>query len=77
VVLSTRRFTGRPMQKHVAIPEIAPAHFARWLELFRRTANEVCPPEAAALFAAKAEMIAESLQLGVAASRGELPPLRR
>jgi hemoglobin len=77
VVLSTRRFTGRPMQKHVAIPEIAPAHFARWLELFRRTAAEVCPPEAAALFAAKAGMIAESLQLGISASRGELPPLRR
>jgi hypothetical protein len=28
------------------------------------------------LFIAKAEMIAESLKLGIAATRGELPPLR-
>ena len=31
------------------------------------------PAEAAALFIGKSEMIAESLQLGIAASRGELP----
>jgi hemoglobin len=35
----------------------------------------VCPPDAAALFQAKADMIARSLQLGIAASRGEIPPL--
>jgi hemoglobin len=75
VLLATRRYQGRPMPAHVAIPEISPPHFARWLELFRATAREVCPPEAAALFVARAEMIAQSLQLGIAASRGELPPL--
>jgi hemoglobin len=75
VLLATRRYDGRPMPAHVAIPEIAPPHFARWLELFRATAREVCPPEAAGLFIARAEMIAQSLQLGIAASRGELPPL--
>jgi hemoglobin len=76
VLLATRRFEGRPMQAHAAIPEISPPHFARWLELFRATVGEVCPPAAAKLFIAKAEMIAESLKLGIAATRGELPPLR-
>jgi len=77
VLLATRRFAGRPMQAHAAIPQLAPGHFVRWLELFGETAREVCPPDAAALFVARAEMIAESLQLGLAASRGESPPLRR
>ena len=74
VMLMTGRFNGSPMIAHVRVAEITPAHFARWLHLFRQTADEVCPPPAAALFIAKSEMIAQSLQLGVAASRAELPP---
>jgi hemoglobin len=76
VTLMTGRFKGAPMQAHARIPDIRPTHFARWLHLFRQTAEEVCPPEAAALFAAKFEMIAQSLQLGIAASRGEPPAPR-
>jgi hemoglobin len=76
VMLMTGRFKGAPMPAHIRIPEIRPTHFARWLHLFRQTAQEVCPPEAAAAFIARAEMIAQSLELGIAASRGELPPLR-
>ena len=77
VLLMTGRFKGRPMQVHAAMSEIEPYHFRRWLDLFGATVREVCPPPAAALFAAKAEMIAESLQLGIAVSRGQLPGLRR
>jgi hemoglobin len=73
VLLMSGRFHGAPMPVHIAIPEIRPAHFARWLHLFRQTAAELCPPDAAALFVAKAEMIAQSLQFGIAAHRGELP----
>lgn len=76
VLLMTSRFRGQPMAAHARLPDIRPAHFDRWLELFRATASEVCPPDAAALFVAKAEMIGRSLQLGIAASRGELPPVR-
>ncbi|HKR89223.1 MAG TPA: group III truncated hemoglobin [Phenylobacterium sp.] len=77
VLLMTGRFKGQPMLVHAKLADIGPAHFVRWLELFRQTAGEVCPPEAAALFCAKADSIGESLQLGVAVSRGEpLPPLR-
>jgi len=75
VLLMTGRFKGAPMPAHVAIEGLQPAHFARWLALFRETAAETCPPAAAALFDAKARVIAESLQLGIAVSRGELPGL--
>lgn len=76
VLLASGRFRGSPMVAHARIQDIRPTHFARWLHLFRQTALETCPPEAAALFIARSEMIAESLQLGIAASRGELPPVR-
>jgi len=76
VLLMTGRFKGSPITTHARIDEIRPAHFARWLRLFRQSAEALCPPDAAALFIAKAEMIAQSLQLGIAAHRGELPPVR-
>lgn len=73
VLLATGRFKGSPMQAHVRIPDLDRRHFTRWLTLFSETARDVCPAPAADLFMAKAAMIAESLQLGMAASRGELP----
>ncbi len=76
VILMTGRYHGTPMPAHAKITEITPGHFARWLELFAETAREVCPPEAAALFADRAERIAQSLQMGIAVSRGEPPPVR-
>ena len=75
VLLMTGRFKGRPMAVHVGIPDIERSHFERWLSLFGETVTELCPPAAAAVFREKAAMIAESLQLGIAVSRGELPPL--
>lgn len=72
VLLTTGRYKGMPMPVHVALPRIGGAHFARWLELFEKTANELWPAEAAALVLAKAHTIARSLQMGIAANRGEL-----
>lgn len=72
VLLMTGRFKGTPMAAHARLPELRATHFARWLHVFGRTATEICPPAAAALFIAKADMIGQSLQLGIAASRGEL-----
>jgi hemoglobin len=77
VLLMSGRFKGQPMAVHTQLADIGPAHFARWLELFHETAGEVCPPQAAALFRAKADQIGESLQLGIAFSRGEPPPAPR
>jgi hemoglobin len=77
VVLMSGRFKGQPMAVHTGLPDVGPAHFQRWLQLFQETAAEICPPEAAALFVAKAEQIGESLQLGIAAARGEFLPVKR
>jgi hemoglobin len=73
VMLMTGRYKGAPMAVHTALPRAEPEHFRRWLDLFGHTAGEVCPPAAADLFRAKAEMIAQSLQFGIAAHRGILP----
>ena len=73
VMLMTGRFKGRPMATHAAVADITPAHFAHWLALFAETAAEVCPPAAAELFAARARTIGQSLQMGLAVSRGEAP----
>jgi hemoglobin len=74
VTLMSGRFKGAPMAAHVRVPDIRPTHFARWLHLFAETAAETCPPEAAALFVAKSQMIGQSLQLGIAAARGQEHP---
>ena len=76
VTLMSGRYHGAPMPVHARIAEIGPEHFARWLELFAETAAEVCPPEAAALFTGRAQRIAQSLQMGIAVTRGELPEVR-
>jgi hemoglobin len=73
VMLMTGRFKGNPMAAHIRVGGIRPTHFARWLHLFRQTAAETCPPEVAAVFDAKAQNIARSLQMGIDASQGVLP----
>jgi len=75
VMLMSGRFHGAPMPVHARIDGINANHFARWLQLFEQTTADLCPPGAAALFMQKARMIARSLQLGIAASKGEIPKL--
>ena len=67
----TGRYQGRPMPKHIAIPELSDAHFVRWLALFRDTVEELCPPEVAALFVERAERIGYNFRLRIAQFRGE------
>ncbi|MCA0424807.1 MAG: group III truncated hemoglobin [Proteobacteria bacterium] len=69
VTLMTGIYHGRPMQKHFGLP-VEAAHFDRWLALFRETARETCPPVAAAVFIEKAEMIAQSIEFGMATMAG-------
>ena len=77
VALMSGRYHGRPMAKHLPLGIDTP-HFNRWLELFVETASEVCPPAAAALFIDRAHRIADSLEMGIATTRGEIrsPPPR-
>lgn len=69
VALMTGVYHGQPMQKHQPLPADG-RHFDRWLELFEDTANELCPPRAAAHFIERARRVAQSLELGMASSRG-------
>lgn len=71
VALSTGVYQGRPMPKHLPLP-IDARHFDRWLELFRETARDLCPPVAANHFIERAERIAQSLELGIANANGVL-----
>lgn len=69
VVLMTGRYHGRPMPAHAPLP-VGGAHFDHWLALFEATAKSECPEPAAALFIEKARLIAASLELGIASTRG-------
>lgn len=81
MLLGSGRYQGRPMPKHLALPELSDAHFQRWLALFRFTVNELCPPDIAALFIDRSERVGNSFRLNVRMHRGEdllhLKPLQR
>lgn len=65
VTLKTGRYSGRPLPKHIALKQVRPEHFDRWLALFRSTAAEVCEAAEAEIFIERAELIAESFKLGM------------
>lgn len=66
VMLTSGRYKGSPMASHLKHSgAIRPAMFDRWLQLWRQTARETLDEHGAANVIAKAERIAESLQLGM------------
>ena len=78
VALMTGRYHGAPVPAHATLP-VTWAHFDRWLDLFRQTATEVCPPAGAAHVIERAERIARSLHMAVedtARGAGMTPSLR-
>ena len=72
VALMTGRYHGQPMAAHMKLT-LQPAHFARWLELFEATARDICTPAGAEHLMQRAHRIAQSLEMGIAVSRGILP----
>jgi len=75
VALMSGRYHGQPMAAHLPLPVDTP-HFDRWLEIFAATARDICPAPAAAHFLERAHRIADSLELGIAARKGEIRPRR-
>jgi len=65
VMLTTGRYKGNPVVKHMAVPNIRPALFERWLALFNETSSELFDDAVSAEFQARAARIAESLQLAL------------
>jgi len=55
----TRRFSGAPMPKHMALPGLNPDLFRRWLMLFGQTTTELGNPDLKAAADARAALIAE------------------
>jgi hemoglobin len=71
VVLTTGRYHGQPMRAHLPLTLIG-EHFDRWLDLFEKTAREICPPAAAAHFIDKARRIADSFEMASATQAGRI-----
>jgi hemoglobin len=71
VMLMSGLYHGQPMGKHAPLP-IGGAHFDHWLSLFELAARRECPPAAAEAFIQRAHTIGQSLELGIAAQRGQL-----
>lgn len=71
MMLKTGRYDGRPMRPHLVLP-LTPAHFDRWLLLFEQTARDIFSADVAEAFMIRARRIADSFQMGIATTRGEI-----
>ena len=71
IMLRTGRYDGRPMRPHLLLP-LTGGHFDRWLMLFEQTAREVFAGAAAEAFLVRARLIADSFEMGIASTRGEI-----
>jgi hemoglobin len=65
VMLSSGRYRGNPVAKHLAVEGITMELFERWLALFNETCGELFDDRLRAEFGAKAAQIAESLKLAL------------
>ena len=65
VMLTSGRYKGNPVLKHLVLPGMTPELFTRWLALFDSTCRERFDDSVAAAFRGKAERIAESLKLAL------------
>ena len=66
LALNAGVYTGRPMQAHMRVPSIEPAHFGEWLHLFEQTLRDLAEDERAVeYFMMRANRIGESLKLGL------------
>jgi len=65
VMLTTGRYKGNPVIKHMALPKFQPVLFERWLALFGETCRELFDPGICDEFGVKAARIAESLKLAL------------
>jgi hemoglobin len=65
VMLTTGRYKGNPVAKHLVIPDMKPELFERWLALFDATCRALFDDATSEAFRIKAERIAESLKLAL------------
>ncbi|CUH78458.1 Group 3 truncated hemoglobin ctb [Tritonibacter multivorans] len=72
-----RSFSGNPMMTHLNNSDVVPEQFPVWLSLFRETADDILPPQAAQGISELAERIGKSLAMGLMQFRApeDPPPL--
>lgn len=75
ILRRTGRFSGTPMPKHIALPDLSAELFQRWLALFQQSNARLSNQELSAAANAAAQRIAQSLWFGYQMSRkpDELP----
>ncbi len=71
MMLKTGRYNGRPMRPHLVLP-LTGAHFDRWLALFEPTVREIFDADVADAINLRARRIADSFEMGIATTRGEI-----
>jgi hemoglobin len=73
IMFDPGRFSGSPMQKHIAIGGLDGGHFDRWWLLWDQTLSQISPGAAATgRFREAARRIGESLLTGIRIDRGGL-----
>lgn len=76
IMLESGRFSGTPMQTHIAIGGLDAPHFAHWLALWDQALVRVAPNMAVTeRFRAAARRIGESLLIGIQIDRGGPPAI--
>jgi hemoglobin len=65
VMLTSGRYKGIPVARHLELEGLEPDLFDHWLGLFAETCRDLFNGELAALFSAKARRIAASLELAL------------
>lgn len=62
VILHSGRYSGRPIEAHLSIEDLTPAHFERWLSLWESTVPREIAPAACDAFVLAARRMAASMQ---------------
>lgn len=73
IMIESGRFSGSPMQKHIALGGLDAVHFARWQMLWDQTLTRITPNSGVAdRFRDAARRIGESLLTGIEINRSGL-----
>jgi hemoglobin len=76
IMLESGRYSGNPMQKHIAIGGLEAVHFTRWHGIWDQTLTEVSPNSLVTeRFRDAATRIGDSLLTGIEIDRGGLSAL--
>ncbi len=65
IALSTGRYKGQPLLKHINIPNLNEEHFIHWLSVFEENAYNSCSEEIANFFVSRARTIARNFMLSI------------